>query len=141
MLKRRAALAALCLVGAAVAPAGAAATKPMTRSFSASFTYAMLSSGSGLGVVHDRDLGKGMLVIAGPDAARTVTTCYPDGCITAQYKLAATAPADHSLTPRGTVTITSGSGTFRGAKGAGTFTGTRVADGTGSGRATGKITY
>ena len=142
MVKRLAALSvALCVTGTAVAPAGAAATNARTKAFSASFTYAMLSSGSGPGVVRDRDLGKGMIVILPPNAGGPVTACYPTGCIVAQYNTAATVRPDHSSTVTGTLIVSGGTGTFKSATGQAAFAASQAADGTGRGRATGNITY
>ena len=132
---------AVCLMCGAVAPAAAAQADPTARSFSARFSYSMVSSGSGIGVVRDHGFGKGMIVITGHTGEATVTTCYPTGCIAAQVTVAATVYPGRSSTASGTLVISGGSGRFNRAKGEGTFAATQAADGTGTGSATGTIAY
>jgi hypothetical protein len=142
MLKRLLLLVAVvCLGTVLAAPSNAATAKPKTRSYSISFVTASLPQvpGTAAGVATGT-LGKGAILIVG-NTSGTATEFLKKGAVTVKFSLTVTTNPDLSASFTGTTTITGGTGAYAGAKGKGTVSGTFAADGSGTGRGSGKITY
>jgi hypothetical protein len=144
MLKRLAAVLTVASVSAVLAvpaTAPAATAKPKTRPFSVNFTAAALVpvANTDAGVTQGT-FGKGAIVIVGATNG-TVTTYSTKGTVTGKFALTLTPNPDNSATYTGKFTVTAGTGDFAGAKGTGTVSGAIAADGTVTGKATGKITF